>query len=43
MMKGLCQTCYNSNIEVFLSKKDGAAICANCAADEFYSDYGDRK
>jgi len=42
-MKGLCHTCYDSNVEVFLSKKDGAAICADCAADEFYSKKGEGK
>ncbi len=43
MMKGLCHICYCSNIEVFFLKKDRMAVCADCAADEHYSNKGDRK
>jgi len=37
MIRGLCHICYCSNIEVFVSKKDGMTVCANCAVDEYYS------
>jgi len=40
VLRGLCHTCYCSNSEVFFSKKDGMTVCADCAADEFYSDKG---
>ena len=42
-MKGLCHFCHCSGIETFLSKKTGMSLCANCAADEHYSDMENEK
>ena len=34
MLRGLCHTCYFSNVEIHFSKKTGSPICDSCDPKE---------